>query len=453
MQVRLISWPRRLKSVPADTGQSIGIFRGDHLGQEWRWGKGFTQRMNRTGRTDHLIPCRRLETAFSLPDLQNLWVGQECIPVLPWPCWTRCGSHRPLGLRQSQLNSFTNQRIAKITRAGLALLTRFRFFRRQLCFGEAVEQFCQFRFQLGFVKQMNLVTQFSLLAANFAASSNAQSLRVWGYSDPVRGYLHPCAWWSAWWLVKLSDRLIQHLNLRILLRQKLLKTPDKRSQLGDWKGFGIEVWQGGFRLWNHWLMIPHSPHSQHAFRLGQPSHNAEFCVAASGWDRSHPATSWSARRWAKSGLPSPWPPEFFLCQRLVVKHETIVFPHQALDTILVPVGKGIQRPTEGIMPQLEFDQCRQTVGLFAKVDGRPIEINIRQRRGRTQIPGTHHSCLRMSPSKSTLWACSPVMTIPLGSVRVSSSEGATMAGSTRAKSERTWVKLVWDTSWSSLRRQ
>lgn len=77
-----------------------------------------------------------------------------------------------------------------------------------------------------------------------------------------------------------------------------------------------------------------------------------------------------------------WPLEFLLCQRLVIEYKAIVFPHQTFDFIALAVGKGIQRPGKGIMPQFLLNQRRQPVDLLAKINGGTIKINLRHRQRR-----------------------------------------------------------------------
>ena len=49
------------------------------------------------------------------------------------------------------------------------------------------------------------------------------------------------------------------------------------------------------------------------------------------------------------------PTEFLFGQRLVVQHEAVVFPHQQLDLVALPVGEGIEAAVEWIVSELLFD--------------------------------------------------------------------------------------------------
>ena len=113
-----------------------------------------------------------------------------------------------------------------------------------------------------------------------------------------------------------------------------------------------------------------------------------------------------------------WPFEFLLGERLVIEHKAVVLPHQALDLVAAAIGEGIEGTGEWIVPELLLDQRRQAIGLFAKIDGRPVEVDLRQSQGRSQVTRAHYKSLMIAPSNSILLACRPEMAMPLGKVRV-----------------------------------
>ena len=60
-----------------------------------------------------------------------------------------------------------------------------------------------------------------------------------------------------------------------------------------------------------------------------------------------------------------WPAEFLFGQALVIEHETIVFPEQALDLVPLAVGEGIEATVEGVVAQFLFDNGGKTAKAFA----------------------------------------------------------------------------------------
>src|SRR5690554_5871905 len=126
------------------------------------------------------------------------------------------------------------------------------------------------------------------------------------------------------------------------------------------------------------------------------------------------------------------PLELFLGQCLVIQHKAVVLPHQTFDPVALPIGEGVERPSEGTMPQLLLHQKRQAVGLLAEVDRRTVKIDLRHVAGRSQVMIAHHSCRRIAPSRGMLPACRPLMAMPPGSDTLSSPVAELGTGNTLA---------------------
>jgi hypothetical protein len=50
-------------------------------------------------------------------------------------------------------------------------------------------------------------------------------------------------------------------------------------------------------------------------------------------------------------IRTPWPFEFLLGKRFVIKHKTVVFPEQALDFVALFIGEDVQLTTKRIVAE------------------------------------------------------------------------------------------------------